>query len=208
MYVPKHTLIGVLMIVLVSGCAASRALNEPSKKNYDVLRPGTNRDLVRAELGDPLKSVARDECDVFSFQEGSSGWKYLRAMGYSILDIGTLGISEVVTNPVEASVGKDKVRLRVCYDAIQDVAYSEKLEVGKPPVLMTGAYPPAPPATVSATPVAAPVAAATTDPAGVNVAAPADAPAPGASVPAGSTSAPAISPGAAPTSLPASPSGT
>ncbi len=150
-----RSVITAALLISLSGCAASRALNEPAKRDYDVLKPGSSRDLVRAELGEPLKSVGREDCDVFAFQEGSSGWKYLRAMGYSILDLGTLGISEIVTNPVEASVGKDKIRLRVCYNGSQDVIYSEKLEVGKPAELITGAYPP-PPIAVAAPPPAAP----------------------------------------------------
>jgi hypothetical protein len=122
------------------GCAASRALNQPSRKDYGVLEPGTNIDLVRAELGEPLKS-GRDNCDIFVFQQGSSAWKYLRAIGYSVLDVGTLGLSEIVANPLEASVGSDSVRLRVCYDAQQDVLYSERLEIGGSPRLMTGEHP-------------------------------------------------------------------
>lgn len=130
----------VVIAALSAGCAASRALNQQAPKDYDVLKPGTNVDLVRAELGEPLRS-GRDRCDLFVFEEGSSGWRYLRAMGYSVLDIATLGLSEVVANPLEASVGKDRVRLRVCYDANQNVAYSELLEVGKSLQLMTGVYP-------------------------------------------------------------------
>jgi hypothetical protein len=126
--------------VLFAGCAASRALNQPDKKDYAVLAPGTHVDMVRAELGEPLKS-GLDRCDLFVFQEGSSGWKYLRAMGYSILDIGTLALSEIVTNPLEASVGSRNVRMRVCYDAEQNVAYSERLDIGKSPQLITGSYP-------------------------------------------------------------------
>jgi hypothetical protein len=130
----------VIVAATSSGCAAYRALSEPTQKDYNVLEPGTHVDLVRSELGAPLKS-ARDNCDVFVFQEGSSGWRYLRAMGYSILDIGTLGISEVVTPPIEASIGTGKIRMRVCYDANQNVAYVERLEIGKSPTLMTETYP-------------------------------------------------------------------
>ena len=126
----------------LAGCAASRALDKPAPKNYGVLKPGTNRDLVRAELGQAQPSVSKLECDVFAFEHGSSGWKYMRAIGYSLLDIGTLGVSEVVTNPAEAGVGKDKERVRVCYDKNQNVIYSERLDVGRPAVLLTGAYPP------------------------------------------------------------------
>ena len=84
---------------------------------------------------------ARDNCDIFVFQQGSSGWKYLRAIAYSVLDVGTLGLSEILANPLEASVGSDTVRLRVCYDAQQDVLYSERLEIGGSPRLMTGERP-------------------------------------------------------------------
>jgi uncharacterized protein YceK len=37
--------------VVISGCSINRALDEPKKKDYAVLQPGTSRDLVRAELG-------------------------------------------------------------------------------------------------------------------------------------------------------------
>lgn len=147
----------------LAGCAAGRALNKPAEKDYDVLEVGTDRDLVRAELGQPMASATAGNCDIFSFEEGSGGLKYLRAAGYSLLAIGTLGISEMVTNPVEAAVGNDKVRIRVCYDPQQNVSYSEVLRVGKPAKLMSGSYPPVP--------VARPVAAVVPPPAPAPVAA-------------------------------------
>ena len=164
----------------LAGCAAGRALNKPAEKDYDVLEVGTDRDLVRAELGQPMAAAGGGNCDIFSFEEGSGGLKYLRAAGYSLLALGTLGISEMVTNPVEASVGNDKVRVRVCYDAQQSVSYSELLRIGKPPKLMSGSYPPKP-APVAAT-VPAPVVATTPPPAPVPTPAPvaAEAPAPAA----------------------------
>lgn len=64
----------------------------------------------------------------------------MRALGYSVLDVATLGAAEIATNPTEAAVGKDKLRLRVCYDARQNLVYSERLEVGKNAKLMTGVY--------------------------------------------------------------------
>ncbi len=136
------TLVVLFVLVIAaatSACSINRALDEPHKKDYNVLQPGTSRDLVRAELGQPLVSVSHDDCDVFSFQEGSSGWKYMRAVSYGVLDVATLGAAELATNPTEAAVGKDKLRVRACYDARQNVVYSERLEVGKNAKLMTGA---------------------------------------------------------------------
>ena len=140
----RKVLPGVAVLLLMSGCAINRALNEPAQKDVNVLNVGTPRDLVRAELGQPLPSTAGDSCDLFSFAEGSSGWKYARAVGYGLLDIGTFGLSELAENPVEASVGKKKLTYRVCYDRGQNLVYSESLMVGQPPQLMTGAYPPPP----------------------------------------------------------------
>lgn len=157
---------GLFALLLVgtmglSGCAAGRALDKPAEKDYDVLEVGTDRDLVRAELGQPMVSAVSSSCDLFAFEEGSGGFKYLRAAGYSLLAVGTLGISEMVTNPVEAAVGNDKVRVRVCYDQRQNVSYSEVLRVGKPAKLMSGSYPPPEPVkaaeVVAPPPVAAPV---------------------------------------------------
>lgn len=124
-----------VVIASTMGCAASRALNKESPKDYSVLKKGTDRDLVRAELGAPQTSTEGEKCDVFSFAEGSGGAKYVRAIGYTVLAIGTLGVSEAITNPVEASVGKDKVRLRVCYKDNR-VEMLERLEIGKDPVLL------------------------------------------------------------------------
>src|ERR1041384_8373557 len=61
----------VLVVALLQGCAVSRALSQPAKKDYRVLKPGTNMDLVRAELDAPMKS-GRVDCDVFIFEKGSS----------------------------------------------------------------------------------------------------------------------------------------
>jgi hypothetical protein len=133
----------------LNGCAASRALDKPAPKNYGVLKPGTNRDVVRAELGQAQASVGQNDCDVFAFEKGSSGWKYFRAIGYALLDVGTLGVSEVVANPAESGVGKSRVRVRVCYGHDQNVQYSERLEVGKSAALMTGTYPPPTPKSYS-----------------------------------------------------------
>ncbi len=138
--------ISVVLLVLfaapsLTGCSINRALDEPHKKDYRVLQPGTSRDLVRAELGQPLESVGHEDCDVFSFEKGSSGWKYVRALGYGVLDVATLGVTEVATNPAEAAIGKGKIRVRVCYDLWENVAYSERLEVGQSAELMTGVYP-------------------------------------------------------------------
>jgi hypothetical protein len=192
-----HTVVlAIVAAVALEGCSASRALDQPHEKDLNVLKPGTDRDLVRAELGAPLPSAAGATCDVFAFPEGSTGWRYMRALSYSVLDVGTLGLAEIVTNPVESSVGKGKVQLRICYTANQAVAYTERLEIGQPTKLVTGSYPPPPPA-VETAPLAAVDASTAADPAAATPAAPEVTATPPASTPA---SPPAASAQAAPAS--------
>lgn len=126
-----------ICLVSFSGCAASRALNKEKVKDYSVLEIGTERDLVHSELGIPIiagtttNSDLDSLCDVFAFVEGSGGAKYVRAIGYSIMAMGTLGISEIITNPAESTIGDDKIRLRVCYDQNSLIQTVEKLEIGQ-----------------------------------------------------------------------------
>lgn len=134
------TLVGSFVVIL-EGCAVTDAIEGVPEKNLNVLQPGTHRDLVRAELGEPHRSVEGPNCEAYSFAKGTSGWRYLRAFGYTIVDIGTLGIGEVVTNPLEKSFATGEVRLRVCYDSDQRVLYSERIETGDKTTILTGASP-------------------------------------------------------------------
>lgn len=145
--VVQQSLLLILVAAMLSGCAASRALNKPAPKNLAVLEPGTSRDLVRAELGEATPSVGPSNCDVFVFREGSGGWKYFRAVTYSVFALATLGISEIVTNPIEEAFGNDKKRVRVCYTNSQQVIYAELLRIGQPPKLLSGHRPAEPAAT-------------------------------------------------------------
>ena len=129
----------VLSITILNfyGCATSRALNKEHMKDYSVLEKGTERDLVHAELGIPIISGQTNSsdldsfCDVFSFVEGSGGARYVRAFGYSVLAVGTLGLSEILTNPAESAIGDDKIRLRVCYDDNLLIKTVEQLKIGE-----------------------------------------------------------------------------
>ncbi len=104
-----------VVLASTSACAVNRALSKPAPKDLQVLKQGEERDTVRAELGSYTISADSPACDVHSFIEGSGDFKYLRAITYSLLDLASLGIMEIVTNPIEASIGDAKVRLRACY---------------------------------------------------------------------------------------------
>lgn len=102
--------------VATTGCSVNRALNKPSPKDLSFLTRGASRDAVRSELGDFTVSSDTSQCDVHSYTEGSGGGKYARAFIYSILDLGSAGVFEIFLNPIEASIGNDKVRTRACYN--------------------------------------------------------------------------------------------
>jgi len=121
-------LIGALFLSLLNGCSVKHAVNQPQKKNFDILKAGIERDWVHTEFGEPIPSVVGDNCETYSFIEGSSGWKYLRAFFYSLFDIGSLGLMEIIFYPIESSVGNDKIRLRTCYDEQDKVVRVEKFQ--------------------------------------------------------------------------------
>jgi len=130
----KTLAMGLLTIgalLLLNGCSVSRALNQPPIKNLKILQVGADRDLIRSEFGEPLPSSVGESCDLFSFEEGCSAWKYLRAISYTFFAISTLGLSEILTNPVEETIGNDIIKLRVCYDQVQKTAMVERLDQGK-----------------------------------------------------------------------------
>jgi hypothetical protein len=52
----------------------------------------------------------------------------------------TLGLGEIITYPLEASLEQEKKRIRVCYDEDRKVRYAERLEIGGPTQLLTGNY--------------------------------------------------------------------
>jgi hypothetical protein len=128
----------VLLTMLLGACSVSRALESPPEKNFGVLEPGTHRDLVKAEFGEPRRSADGPSCEYYKVTAGTNGWRYLRALGYSILDVGTLGIGEAVTDPLETSFNGDTVQLRVCYGDDQRVLYSERVVPGREAVIITG----------------------------------------------------------------------
>lgn len=190
----------VMAAVAASGCSVNRALSKPSPKDLSFLSRGASRDAVRSELGEFTVSADSAQCDVHAYPEGSGGAKYARAFFYSLLDLGSVGIFEIFLNPIEASIGTEKVRTKACYnDRNLLVRASEfkrggketrlTLEPADDPALEASLDQPAPaPVPVAAAPVA--VAPAEAAPAVVDAAAAPVSPAPAEAAPAASPEAP------------------
>ena len=111
------------------------ATNQPSLKNLEVLKPGTERDLVVAELGKPVSSEKTEggKKEIFTFIQGySKGAKASRAVFHGAADVFTLGIWEVIGTPLEGSFDGKRITVRVIYDANDKVTESTTLAVADP----------------------------------------------------------------------------
>jgi hypothetical protein len=118
-----HKLLAVLLLVpvliLSSGCSVFMAAKQPDKKNVDLFRSGTSRNMLLGEFGPPAVSETRDgrKYEVFKFVQGySTGAKAGRALFHGAADVVTLGLWEVVGTPAEAVFSGDEMAYQVSYD--------------------------------------------------------------------------------------------
>ena len=108
-----------LAVFAFSGCSVVMATRQPSKKNLEVLRPGTDRDRVIAEIGVPVSSEKIDggKKEIYTFIQGySSGVKASRAIFHGVADVFSFGIWEAVGTPIEGAFDGKKISVRVIYD--------------------------------------------------------------------------------------------
>ncbi len=110
----------VLMAINLTGCSVFMAAKQPSQKNLGVLKVGTPRSLVVAELGAPIVTETKNgkRVEVFSFVQGySAGNKAGRALFHGVADVFTLGLWEVVGTPTEGTFTGNNMAFEVTYDA-------------------------------------------------------------------------------------------
>jgi hypothetical protein len=124
-----------LSIPIFSSCAVVMATKQPPLKNLEVLKPGTERDLVVAELGMPMSSEKTEagKKEIFTFVQGySKGAKASRAVFHGAADVFTLGLWEVIGTPLEGGFDGKKITVRVIYDSSDKVKESTTLAVANP----------------------------------------------------------------------------
>ncbi len=115
----------LLLAATLPGCAVYMAANQPDKKDLGLLRPGTPRVAVIAELGAPVHAAEKNghKVDLYTFTQGYSGLeKGGRAILHGAADVLTLGIWEVVGTPIEGVANGTKVSVEVTYDKDDRVA--------------------------------------------------------------------------------------
>lgn len=104
--------------LFVSGCAAHRAANQPTRKDTSVLEPGTARDRVIAALGKPVSSEKYEggKNEIYTFIQGySKTARTGRAFFHGAADILTIGLWEIVGSPVEDAYTGKLISVRVIF---------------------------------------------------------------------------------------------
>ncbi|HKI52128.1 MAG TPA: hypothetical protein VJ995_08650 [Geothermobacteraceae bacterium] len=112
----------VVCLVALTGCSVVQATSGPESKDLSVLNKGTERYLVLAEFGQPVVTETGADgrkYDIFKFMQGQHGGvKAGKAVLYGTAAVFTLGLSEVITSPLEGAAGQGaEMKTRVIYDA-------------------------------------------------------------------------------------------
>src|SRR6266508_2915245 len=121
---PAGSLIPVALVALAAlsagACSPVLAAHQPSRKDVDLLSPGIPRNMLLAELGQPVATETKDgkRVEVFSFVQGyRKGVKVGRTIGHGVADVMTLGLWEIAGTPTEATLNGHTVAYEVTYDA-------------------------------------------------------------------------------------------
>lgn len=129
--------LGLLTLALLAtvpnlpACSIYMAAKQPPKKNLDVLKEGTARPIVLAELGEPISTEDKDgkKVDIFYFQQGYSEVnKASRIAFHTVADVFTAGLWEVVATPGEAIFHGKKVAFEVTYDQDDKIVKVDTLQ--------------------------------------------------------------------------------
>lgn len=125
-----------LLTIYLPACSVVQATNSPGAKDLSVLDKGTDRYTVLAELGQPVVSEKDDngnKIDVFKFVQGQHGAaKVGKGLLYGVMAVGTLGLSEIITSPLEGAIGSGaEMQMKVTYDSNNAVSHVTMLKDGR-----------------------------------------------------------------------------
>jgi len=127
---------GVAFVPLWSSCSVVMAAKQPTRKNLNLLAPGTERDLVIAEFGPPVTSERTDDGgrrEIYTFIQGySTEVKATRAFLHAGADVLTLGLWEAAGTPIEATFDGKKITVRIFFDHNDLIVTCTTVAVAKP----------------------------------------------------------------------------
>lgn len=124
-------ILAATFVAFLCGCSVARTTSGPERKDMSVLDHGTQRGHVITELGAPVHSEQADgkKVDYFKFEQGNHiAGKAAKGLLYGVAAVATLGVSEVVANPVEGATNSAEIQVKVTYDENDAVTQSEIIE--------------------------------------------------------------------------------
>lgn len=110
------TLVFLSIWPFCTGCSVILAASPSEEPNLQVLAVGTTETQVEEELGLPISSIRTRSGKINTYQYFSGDREsYGRAAAYTVLDVLTIGLAEIVTTPIEALQG-DKHTVKITYN--------------------------------------------------------------------------------------------
>lgn len=99
---PVFVLLAALA-VSSTGCSVKMAASGKLKPKPDEITIGDQRQKVLSFLGSPVKTYFKEsnQVDVFYISKNYPILRYTRAFVYSVLDVGTFGLWELIGTPLE-----------------------------------------------------------------------------------------------------------
>jgi hypothetical protein len=129
--------LSIVSVVMVStqGCSVYLASHQPDKKDLTVLKRGTPRQDVAAELGAPIWSddKNKDTVEIYKFKQGySKSVKLGRTLFHAIADVASIGVWEIPGILIEkVGLHGTDTTAKVSYDAEGRVQTSELFDATK-----------------------------------------------------------------------------
>ena len=113
----KYIVLTALTLLLAS-CSTSNIANRGEYIEQTTISKGLPRIDLLARFGSPIESKVNEDgkkVDLFRFEQGeSTSGKVLKGTGTALLAVWTLGLTEIIANPVTKKT--DMVVFEVLYD--------------------------------------------------------------------------------------------
>ena len=115
------------------------AASRPDYKDTSIVSPGTPRAELVKQLGEPCRTYQRDNArvDIFEVSDAAatSRQKAVRATGYALLDVVTVGVGEFWGSEIETNLRRQCSTYAVTYhpDDKAQIIETRQWDVEQPP---------------------------------------------------------------------------
>ena len=112
------TLFALIATLLLGGCSVKMAASTKNTPNLSVIAVGQDRYFVVSQIGNPNQSSIIDDerVDNFIINKNNVYLGYTRAFIYGLLDMGTLGLWELIGTPLEEFIQSED-KMTIYYDS-------------------------------------------------------------------------------------------